>query len=185
MPLGLEAAVQNAINSHPLHFLYCSAPTAPPRNVKFKSVTSSSIQITWLPPDPEKQNGVIAMYEVEVYQETSGMKLEIITRSLMHADTTIWKISKLGPRTEYVFHVRAGTAGGYGPAVVVHKRSEGNPLAKLITDFFSEPSALVESSSLYRKSRGSRGYSRFLPQGKLTGAWVKLTLCGDPVLVAN
>ena len=116
------------------HFLNFSAPTAPPKNVIFKSVTPTSIQITWSPPDPEKQNGVIAMYEVEVYQEMSGMIVEIITRSLMHANTTVWKISNLSPRTDYIFHVRAGTAGGYGPAVIVHKRSEGNPLA-IMADF--------------------------------------------------
>lgn len=140
MLLSLNVNLKVSNDHDVLHVLYISAPTAPPKNVTFKSVTTSSIQITWAPPDPEKQNGVIAMYEVEVYQEMSGMIVEIITRSLMHANTTVWKISNLSPRTDYIFHVRAGTAGGYGPAVIVHKRSEGNPLV-IITDFSQKSSS--------------------------------------------
>lgn len=102
-----------------------AAPTAAPRDVAFTSVTPTSIEITWSPPDAERQNGVIVMYEIEVYHEVSGVILEKLTRSLMRANTTSWKISHLSPRTDYIFHIKAGTLGGFGPAVIVHKRSEG------------------------------------------------------------
>ena len=104
------------------------APTAPPNDVTFKSVTTTSIEITWSPPDHEKQNGIIAMYEIEVYQEMAGLIVKKITKSLMRGKTTVWKISNLSPRTDYIFYLRAGTTGGFGPAVIVHKRSEGRNL---------------------------------------------------------
>jgi hypothetical protein len=108
------------------YLIFLSAPTAPPKDVIFKSVTTTSIEITWSPPDEEKQNGIIAMYEVEMYQEMSGSIVEKVTKSLMRVEnTTVWKISHLSPRTDYIFHIRAGTAGGFGPAVIVHKRSGG------------------------------------------------------------
>ncbi|XP_028400896.1 protein sidekick-2-like [Dendronephthya gigantea] len=102
-----------------------AAPSEPPR-VAIKSVTTSSIEITWSPPEKEKRNGVIALYEVEVFEEMAGSKVEKIARSLARDNNTSWRISNLSPRTDYIFHIKAGTAGGFGPAVIIHKRSEGH-----------------------------------------------------------
>ena len=93
----------------------------------FKAVSTTSIEITWSSPDLEERNGIIAMYQVEVFQEIFVSMVKKITKSLMreNSNTTVWRISNLSPRTDYIFHVRAGTSGGFGPAVIVHKRSKG------------------------------------------------------------
>ena len=79
----------------------------------------------WTAPDVRKRNGILAMYEVVVYQELSDSKVEKITSSSMSANTTIWKVDNLSPLTDYIFHIKAGTVEGFGPAVIVHKRSDG------------------------------------------------------------
>ncbi|XP_028400962.1 protein sidekick-1-like [Dendronephthya gigantea] len=104
-----------------------AAPSAPPR-VEIKSTSSVWMEITWSPPEIENQNGVIALYEVEVYEELAGSRVERIARYLMRAHTTSWKISGLSPGTHYILQVRAGTAVGFGPAVIIYKCSEGHPM---------------------------------------------------------
>ena len=101
------------------------APSAPPRDVAIRSVSSDSIEIVWAAPDAELRNGVIVTYEVMVYQEMSNSKVKKIMSSLMNANTTLWKVSNLSPRTDYIFHIKAGTMEGFGPAVIIHKRSDG------------------------------------------------------------
>ena len=88
-------------------------------------MSSNSIEIVWGAPDIETQNGVIVMYEVTVYQEMSDSKVQKITSSLMRANTTLWKVYDLSSLTDYIFHIKAGTAEGFGPAVIIHKRSDG------------------------------------------------------------
>ena len=65
------------------------------------------------------------MYKVIVYQEKSNSKVEEIRSSLMSANTTVWEVYDLSPLTDYIFHIKAGTVQGFGPAVIIHKRSDG------------------------------------------------------------
>ena len=113
------------INCRVCDFYIFSAPDAPPKNVAIRFVSSESIEIMWAPPDKEKRNGVIVGYEVVVYQEMSDSKVEKIKSSTMRANTTVWKVGDLSPQTDYIIHIKAATLDGFGPAVIVHKRSDG------------------------------------------------------------
>ena len=91
------------------------------------------------------------MYEIEmfqVHQNISESMVEKIARSLMRANNTVWKISHLSPGTDYIFHIRAGTAGGFGPTVIVHKRSAG----RLTYHAYNAPwKFLISRGRLYQK----------------------------------
>ncbi|XP_028401484.1 phosphatidylinositol phosphatase PTPRQ-like [Dendronephthya gigantea] len=126
---NIHVEAKTALGYGPAHYFDYrtgqAAPSAPPKDVTIRSTTSSSIEIIWTAPDIEKQNGILAMYEVVVYQELSDSKVEKISSSSMSANTTIWKVDNLSPLTDYIFHIKAGTVEGFGPAVIVHKRSDG------------------------------------------------------------
>ena len=47
-----------------IHVIVIIAPSGPPVNITLISVNISSINITWLPPDPLDANGVITGYRV-------------------------------------------------------------------------------------------------------------------------
>ena len=47
-----------------IHVIVIIAPSGPPINITLVSVSTSSINITWLPPDPLDANGVITGYRV-------------------------------------------------------------------------------------------------------------------------
>jgi hypothetical protein len=79
----------------------------------------------WSPPDKISQNGVIVLYEAIVYQEMANSKVKKIRSSIMRANTTLWIVHDLSPLTDYIFHIKAGTVEGFGPAVIIHKRSDG------------------------------------------------------------
>ena len=55
--------------------LFCAAPTASPSNVFAVNRSSSSIEVSWIPPPPETQNGGLSGYKVCTYSihERAGM----------------------------------------------------------------------------------------------------------------
>ena len=48
----------------------CTAPSSPPRNVVVKAISSTSIQVSWLPPSDDNKNGVITGYVLWVNSST-------------------------------------------------------------------------------------------------------------------
>ena len=102
-----------------------SVPFAAPRNVVVTSVNATFVRISWSLPEAEKQNGVIIGYEVATYGETSGSKIEKLSSSLMPSSVTSWSSNKLDSHVGYIFHIKAGTAKGFGPSAIIYKKSEG------------------------------------------------------------
>ena len=90
-----------------------------------RSVSADSIEMMWDAPDKRSRNGVIVSYEVIVYEEILHSKVKKIRSTLMPANTTLWIVHGLSPLTDYIFHIKAGTVQGFGPAVIIHKRSDG------------------------------------------------------------
>ena len=57
--------------------LYIStAPTGPPENAGGVTVSSSSIHLTWDPPNPGLQNGVIRLYLINLTEIETGMQAQ-------------------------------------------------------------------------------------------------------------
>ena len=51
----------------------CIAPSAPPRNVDVQANSSTSIQVSWLPPADDDQNGIITGYQIRVNSTDTNM----------------------------------------------------------------------------------------------------------------
>ena len=56
-----------------------SAPSTPPGNLRAIDVTSTSIHLSWNPPQPDRQNGVIRHYSVIIFAEGSYFKTEKVS----------------------------------------------------------------------------------------------------------
>ena len=73
----------------------CVAPTSPPLNLTIGLVLSTSIHLSWQPPPPDQQNGVIQSYTVEVLEvdtNTTSVLQGIVQHSIslesLHPDYT-------------------------------------------------------------------------------------------------
>ena len=84
-------------------FLYYSAPSGPPLNVTTRAVNSTTIQVTWAPPAPENQNGIITLYNINVtVSETKG-------DFVLNTSRTSLNVTGLHPHYTYIFAVTAVT----------------------------------------------------------------------------
>ena len=85
------------------------APDGPPLNVSVTAESSSSLSVTWQPPEEKKRNGVIVNYTVCISHE--------VTTHCFKEHTTHKKmlvIDNLNASTKYFIHVLASTKVGRG-----------------------------------------------------------------------
>lgn len=92
-------------------FFCNTGPSSPPTNFKVVTTGSESISVSWGPPPPEAQNGIITSYNLSCQPE------EDVFDSLQATYSTVGNYSLLGfrPATTYNCSVFASTAGGSGP----------------------------------------------------------------------
>ncbi|XP_046858714.1 receptor-type tyrosine-protein phosphatase F-like [Xenia sp. Carnegie-2017] len=86
-----------------------SVPEGPPLNVQIVALSSSSLSVTWDPPDKKKTNGKIVNYTVcitHLENETCSMKYMIEEQRL--------DINNVKPGTKYYVRVLASTIVGSG-----------------------------------------------------------------------
>ncbi|XP_046862465.1 receptor-type tyrosine-protein phosphatase F-like [Xenia sp. Carnegie-2017] len=84
-------------------------PEGPPLNVQIVALSSSSLSVTWEPPDKKKTNGKIVNYTVcitHLENETCSMKYMIEEQRL--------DINNVKPGTKYYVSVLASTIVGSG-----------------------------------------------------------------------
>ena len=83
--------------------LFSLAPSGPPLNVAIRTVNSTTIQVTWAPPAPENQNGIITLYNINVtVSPTNG-------GFTLNTSTTSLNVTGLHPHYTYTFAVTAVT----------------------------------------------------------------------------
>ena len=110
-----------------LHF--CSVvPTGPPQGVEVQSETSTTLVLSWQPPAPENQNGIIIHYIVNITEMETGRLL-----SFTAVNTTTLSVSTLHPFYTYTCIVAAVTVG-IGPysATVEVELPEDGKLANIL-----------------------------------------------------
>jgi len=54
--------LKNVLGYH--GYVYFSAPTAAPISIQAEAIHSTEIMVSWQPPPPETQNGVLSAYQV-------------------------------------------------------------------------------------------------------------------------
>ena len=92
-----------------LRYSLHSAPTGPPLDADATPINSTSVTISWNPPAPENQNGVITGYVINLTIVSSG---DVFQYSSSRDNITI---GSLHPFTTYDFTVAAQTSVGTGP----------------------------------------------------------------------
>lgn len=93
------------------YLIFLTVPERAPLNVTAVSDTSTSIRLSWTPPDVLKQNGRIIGYQIRYALPFQSLAEPII----VPAPNTNMRIDGLEKYTIYNFSVSAGTAKGYGP----------------------------------------------------------------------
>lgn len=88
---------------HLLSFSYAPAPGAPPVNLSYANLTSSSLSLSWEPPTAEEHNGIIRRYIIGVTEEETGNQFNF------SSPATATMIQQLHPNYRYSFRVSAVT----------------------------------------------------------------------------
>ena len=100
-------------------YLFPSVPSAAPE-FNIKSVTATSITITWHPLPPCERNGVITNYTI-AYRMEGGMDMSF--REVVVVDTRLMHVvESLTPYTNYTIKMAATTSvgrGEFGPEMTV------------------------------------------------------------------
>ncbi|XP_028402627.1 uncharacterized protein LOC114525465 [Dendronephthya gigantea] len=108
------------------------APEGPPLNVKVTAESSSSLSVTWDPPEEEKRNGDIVNYTVCIsHEETKPCFKEHTTEKMMLV------IDSLNASTKYFVRVLASTRvgrGNYSKSQGMFTNGEGTKVATKRTE---------------------------------------------------
>ncbi|XP_028402632.1 uncharacterized protein LOC114525467 [Dendronephthya gigantea] len=108
------------------------APEGPPLNVKVTAESSSSLSVTWDPPEEEKRNGVIVNYIVCIsHEETKPCFKQHTTEKMMLV------IDSLNASTKYFVRVLASTKvgrGNYSKSQGIFTNGEGTKMATKRTE---------------------------------------------------
>ena len=99
----------------------CLAPTGPPRNPNGTRVTTTLINVNWLPPEPIHVNGIIDHYVIRVREVYTGRVF-----SLLSEDENIL-VGPLHPNYVYSCRIAAYTVGlgPFGPPFLVQAGETG------------------------------------------------------------
>jgi len=95
------------VQCHPTQFIFV-APASPPTNITGHSVDSTTIVLSWSPPQPENQNGNIRNYTLSVTEQDTGRQFSLVS------DDTQEIITSLHPSYSYIIAISAVTVAG-GP----------------------------------------------------------------------
>lgn len=96
-----------------LFIIFNAAPSAPPHDVSYLTLSSTSIQVIWNEVPFTERNGIITGYQVEYKQ--LAFEGEDINEVVVSAPILTTTLVNLHEYTEYTIRVRAFTVIGSGP----------------------------------------------------------------------
>ena len=129
------------------------APEAPPVMISQGNVMSRSVDLAWVAPRGDRQNGVIRYYMIEVYENDTGMVIPYQTLS----DQTSFTVSSLHPFYTYSIRIQAVTVspGPLSTTITVNTLQDSKRINKLYTGgviILNSPHFLIlVTSSLHNK----------------------------------
>ena len=96
-----------------------TAPSAPPTNLTTTVLSANIISVTWDPPVPIEQNGIITHYTLSY----RGVERDTASRDIILASDqsyfTNYILTELDEHTSYNISVSASTSAGTGPSSTV------------------------------------------------------------------
>ena len=96
----------NVFTIYNLLFNMYAVPSGTPTNVQGVAISSTSIRLTWEPPRPEDQNGVIKGYNITITEVVTGS-----TMYFRNGMNFILTVNSLHPYYTYQCSVSAETIG--------------------------------------------------------------------------
>ena len=119
-----------------------AVPSGPPTNVQVFAISSTTIRLTWDPPQPEDQNGIIQAYNITITEVVTGRMMYFREGGM----DSLLTVNSLHPYYTYQCSISAATIGS-GPAanisVTTHQGGEYS-IIKIqllsLQNFFSEKS---------------------------------------------
>ena len=84
-------------------------PSSAPIGVTLLTTSSTNISLSWLPPPPEDQNGIIVEFHLIV------TRLSTLDSVLLSTNITEAVVTDLVPYSEYELKIAASTREGIGP----------------------------------------------------------------------
>lgn len=104
-------------------------PTGAPLEVEATSLSSTHLELQWLPPVPENQNGVITAYYINITELNTGTAFTFA----VSGTTLFFSSSTFHPYYKYSCLIAAVTVGA-GPAahIEVTTREDGNNFTCLV-----------------------------------------------------
>ena len=105
-------------------FLYSSAPSTPPTNIRISSVTSTQFLLSWSSPPLVNQNGVIRNYTINITEVNTGRLIQITSQ------TTSELLESLHPYYNYSCVIAAVTVdtGPFSESVTITTLEDGMSL---------------------------------------------------------
>ena len=103
-----------------------TAPSAPPTNLTTTVLSANIISVTWDPPVPIEQNGIITHYTLSY----RGVERDTASRDIILASDqsyfTNYILTELDEHTSYNISVSASTSSGTGPSSTVVTQTQEN-----------------------------------------------------------
>lgn len=87
------------------NIIFHTAPSSPPQNVSSTAADSTSVQLTWIPPESSGQNGIIQHYLISVTETETTRQFQLTSSS------TSATVTSLHPYYTYTFSIAAVTVG--------------------------------------------------------------------------
>ncbi len=109
-------------------FLSIIAPSGPPLDFAAEAVSSTSVRLSWAPPLPGDQNGVVVRYYINITEAETGDLLQL------EADGTdvVVIINSLHPHYTYVCVIAAFTIG-LGPSAHAEVITDSEGKCSIVT----------------------------------------------------
>ena len=92
------------------HFLFITAPTAPPLNVRFTKRSERNLEVTWDKPDTRRWSGAATRYQICHSTEERDLR-----PTCKETNKLSYEITSLQHSTKYFVTVSVGTSVGFGP----------------------------------------------------------------------
>ncbi|CAB3995740.1 tyrosine- phosphatase Lar-like isoform X1 [Paramuricea clavata] len=160
--ISLAAGNQNSLGEKTITS-FITSEEGPPLNVAVTAESSSSLSVTWEPPEKDKRNGMIVNYTVCISHEGN--------KPCFKEQTTKQKmliIRNLIASTKYYVRVLASTKVGFGNYSETIGKFTNEPL------FPDKPTNLAVANITSRSAEISWLDPENTGDGDLTGFWIKL-----------
>jgi len=90
---------------------YTIDPSGPPLQVNAVVLSSNEVLLSWIPPESEKQHGIIVQYSIVI----TDVYFNVSSRSIIVGVSSEHTLTELEEYALYTYQISAGNTAGFGP----------------------------------------------------------------------